>query len=202
MFPSVAQSNNAAPALPWTVSNQHNLSSATSYIDQLFEHHSRLLFVRLDLYVADTDPGHDDPEVMKSYLTRLLNNRRCNTLFDHLDGYLWGFEHGVMRGFHFHTLWVFDGARVRQDITLGRAIGEYWSDTITDGTGQYYCSNFDKDSLADMGYPLAMGMIHRSDAASIDALKQAATYLLKDKPAMEDYFSETGKRFRTFGRGQ
>ena len=202
MFPSVTQSNNAAPALSWTVSNQHNVNSAASYIDDLFEHHSRLLFVRLDLYVGDTDPGHDDPEIMKSYLTRLLNNRRCNALFDHLDGYLWGFEHGEMRGYHFHTLWVFDGAHARQDITYGQRIGKYWADTITNGAGQYYCSNFGKEDMAAMGYPLAMGMIHRSDATAIDALKQAATYLLKDKPAMDNYFTETGKRFRTFGRGQ
>ena len=196
---------NVAPmgdgSLGWRASDQNNYQSAMGYIDDLFKRLSRLLVIRVDFYVKASDPGHFDPEIMKDYLNRFLNNSRCNSLFNNQVGYMWGFEYGQLRGYHFHMLFFFDGAKSRQDITLGQAIGNYWVNNITQGAGEYHCSNFDKETLWDRGCSLGVGMISRHDVVAIQAVKDVAAYLIKDKPALEDYFSETGKRFRTFGRG-
>lgn len=60
------------------------------------------------------------------------------------------------RGF---TIICCDGANVRQDITLARLIGEYWSLNITAGAGIYYNCNLFK---ADYD-KLMIGMITYSD---------------------------------------
>jgi hypothetical protein len=111
---------NGAESSGWRVSDENNYQSAMGYIDELFTRRSRLLVIRVDFYVHASDPGHSDPEIMKGYLNKFLNNARCNSLFNNQIGYIWGFEYGQTRGYHFHMLFFFDGARSQQDITRSR----------------------------------------------------------------------------------
>ncbi|WP_415887580.1 inovirus-type Gp2 protein [Neptuniibacter sp. QD37_6] len=105
-----------------------NYRSMLSYIDKLFKKRSRLLVVRVDLSykaeIADicrrasfTMADHvSEFEQVKADLERLLRNRRHNKIFRGLLGYIWKLEHGVLRGYHYHVVFFFDGAIRRGDI--------------------------------------------------------------------------------------
>lgn len=191
-----------------------NHDSLMKYIDRLFGRHSRLLVLRIDLGYGKKDERHDysyylkpqeddDIDIEKKcqqaqqHRENLFNNMRSNKLFEHLCGFAWRLEYGVMKGFHFHTLFFFDGAKVQNDVLIARKIGEYWVDVITKGSGIYYNCNANKKDYQYLG----IGMINHTETELIENLKEkVSSYLVKP-----DYYVKmalTDKKARTFGKGQ
>ena len=127
--------------IPLARRNQERL---TELINRLFEHHSRLLVVRIDLgYRKDAADGIS-LEMAQMHREQLLRDRRnYPRIFNGLVGHAWSFERGEQKGYHFHFLAIFDGARRHDGVGIGMAIGELWR-KITRGNGQRYISNFDK----------------------------------------------------------
>lgn len=188
-----------------------NHNSLAQLINRLFEHRSRLLFIRIDFNYLNAYRDAITLEIAQEHRERLLDNRRRNhTLFDHLLGYAWSFERGAYdpignRGstFHHHFLMIYDGAYRQEDITLGVAIGEYWVNVITHGMGHYYVSNYDKKKFTEEG-TLGVGMIHRDDLLlRHNLMHHAANYLVNDSSLqdMQSSRTDTGE-FRTFGRSK
>jgi hypothetical protein len=181
-----------------------NYQSMINYIDNLFTRHSRLLVIRIDLgYRKDIDtPFLNEEEIYQKYCQakvdreHLFRNMRSNALFNHMVGYIWRLEYGEDKGFHNHMIFFYDGSQVQQDVTIGRMIGEYWVNVITQGRGLYYNCNAYKDDYQYCG----IGMINHYDMQLIVNLKLAAQYLAKPDDYMTAYMQnmEIG---RTFGRG-
>ena len=181
-----------------------NYQSMTSYIDNLFSRHSRLLVVRIDLaYRKDIDtPFLNDEEIYQKYWQakvdreHLFRNMRSNSIFNHMIGYIWRLEYGEDKGFHNHMIFFFDGSQVREDITIAIKIGEYWVNNITQGRGLYYNCNAYKDEYQYCG----IGMINWNNFELIANLKRAAEYLAKPDDYMTAYMQNMDIG-RTFGRG-
>lgn len=131
----------------------------------------------------------------KDDLKHFLNNTKSNDLFKHLLGHVWKLEYGAEKGFHFHVLFFFRGARVWKDKKLARLIGEYWKNQITNGRGIYYNCNANKALYRSLG----IGMIKYDNMALRAGLCKAAEYLIK-----VDHFARllTPDNGRTFGRGE
>lgn len=185
----------------WCDESNYAYRSMKEYLDYQFQDHSRLLIVRLDLGFIDNSIGKNNPEYTRDYLQRLLNNRRSLKIFNNLVGYMWSLEFGIDKGFHYHCIFIFDGARSQQDQTIGHAIGQYWMNSITHGTGTYYCSNDEKARFEAEGL-LGVGMIHRHDQHKRSNLLSVASYIAKDDDLIKSMLPEGLKRFRTFGRGE
>jgi hypothetical protein len=183
---------------------RRNQRELTKLINRLFEHHSRLLVVRIDLRyqkdVADVIPL----EIVQMHREQLLLDRRDHPeVFDGLVGYAWGFERGEREGgYHIHLLAIFDGARRRDDVGIARAIGNLWND-ITEGYGHCYISNFDKEKMDREG-KLGIGMIHRDDEQlRINLIEKVAGYITKKCSTFDVYSGSTESgEFRTFGKSQ
>ena len=185
-------------------SARRNQRELTKLINRLFQHHSRLLVVRIDLRyrkdVAEVIPL----EMIQMHRDMLLLDRRYYPdVFDGLEGYAWGLERGEQEGgLHFHLLAIFHGASRRDDIGIGLDIRDLWSE-ITEGYGECYISNFDKKKLAREGR-LGIGMIHRDDEQlRINLVERVAAYITKkcstfDAPSGR---TESGE-FRTFGKSR
>lgn len=192
--------------------NNKNHSSLGELINRLFEHRSRILIIRIDLGYKNEYRNSITLEVAQEHREHLLDNKRRNhSLFDHLLGYAWSFEHGSCNydgesgtGYHHHLLLFYDGAHRREDIGLGMAIQDYWRRVITNGMGHCYISNFDKDRLAAQGC-LGIGMIHRNDFdLRNNLLEHVAGYLTMESsmpPFIQSDRTATGG-FRVFGRSQ
>lgn len=174
-----------------------NLAGALAYVDHLFEHHSRLLVIRVDLSYQKVNVKNN---VVSADMTRL--HRKClfkrvqsHSLFEHCLGYIWKLEYGQYKGFHYHTCFFFDACKVRADVTLARRIGEFWKREITDGKGLYFNCNAIASRYAQSG----IGDIHYTDHTKRSALQKAITYLAKVDTAVRLTLPKGG---RTFGRSE
>lgn len=186
----------------WEIASAHNYQSMTDYLDSLFDRHARLLVVRLDLYFSEGSAGHLYVEHTRACFARLMNNlRSCHSFIKNKLGYIWRLEFGQDRGFHYHCIFIFNGAKSQQDQSLGHAIGQYWRDVITEGTGTYHCCNDFKADYQRQGN-LGIGMIHRNDLEMRYHLFKTASYLMKPDPLIKSMLPAELKRVRTFGRGE
>lgn len=198
------QVNNQYPdqILPlWCDEKSYHYQSLKNYLDYQFDTRSRLLVVRLDLGFLFGSLGQNDASSARDYFQRLMNNKRNLSITKTMIGYAWSMEFGADKGFHFHCIFLFDGARSMYDQKLGHALGQYWIEKITHGTGTYYCSNDDKEKFEAEGL-LGIGMIHRHDYDKRNNLLGIASYLVKEDPLLSTVLPEGDKRFRTFGKGE
>lgn len=192
-----------------------NYRSMLSYIDKLFNKRSRLLVVRVDLSykaeIADirrrerfTMAEHvSEFEQVKADLERLLRNRRHNKIFRGLLGYIWKLEHGVLRGYHYHVVFFFDGAIRRGDISIGKQIGDHWNENITQGRGEYFNVNGSKCRYKND----IRGGINDSDTEAKQGLVYLAKYFSKPDYFMrlelpKKYQHGSKQLYRTLGKGQ
>ena len=122
-----------------------NQKELTKLINCLFEHHSRLLVVRIDLGYVKDSAGAISLEIAQRHREQLLTDRRnLHQVFNGLVGHAWGFELGEQKGgYHYHLLAIFDGSRRRDGVGICMAISDLWGE-ITGGHGRCYICNFDK----------------------------------------------------------
>lgn len=174
---------------------RQNQRSLDKYIDKIFEvRGSRHLVIRIDLLYAMEDRiltgratdvtverAHADLEKFFRYVRRDYP----------LTGGAWRLEYGLESGHHFHVLLFLNGHRVREEVSIARAMGEHWENVITEGLGRYH--NCNAGSYVRRG----IGMINHYDLEKIAALKKdVASYLTK-----ADFWLRFDAAGRTFGKG-
>jgi len=170
-----------------------NYNELSSYVNDLFNLHARMLVLRVDLSYVEAfrvEGGitFDDAWQHRSSLLKDLNKGR----FGHLLGYAWKLEKGERKGLHYHLLLFFDGAQVRQDVVLARMIGEHWNTVVTEGRGSYYNCNAFKKSYERCG----LGMISHTDALAREGIREIVLYMTK----LDEYFKLSVPGVRCFGK--
>lgn len=156
---------------------------------KLFRMHSRLLFVRVDLfYLKDT--MHlvtiEDLHQHINKLRDLIGNKK--TCFKDWVGYAIAIEQGYEHGYHCHVLLIYNGAKRQRDPYLGQAVGEKWV-SITEDLGSYYnCNNYDYKKPYEESGTLGIGMIHRRDTRAVENAIRTALYLTD--PGKTDRYTE------------
>lgn len=178
-----------------TYKHQRQFDSLCSYINNLFKRYSRLLVVRMDLkYTQEYSPYCSIEQATKD-LKHFLLNRRANNLFKHMVGYVWKFEQGSLYdGLHFHCLFFFNSAYVKNYSYYANEIGQYWQSVITKNRGIY--RYFTPQTYNQMHYP-AVGVIHRSDVSARLGLFNLMAYLSKPDQAVD-----LAPNYRSIGYGQ
>ncbi|MGJ0127915.1 YagK/YfjJ domain-containing protein [Pantoea sp. RHCKP32] len=174
-----------------------NLKGALDYVNHLFEYHSRLLVVRVDLsYQKKIVKSKTVPvNTTRLHCKRLFKRIKSHPLFEHCLGYIWKLEYGQYKGFHYHTCFFFDGSKVRGDVSLARRIGEFWKNEITEGKGLYFNCNAIANGYAHSG----IGDIHYTNEEKRHALQRAITYITKVDTAVRLSLPQGA---RTFGRSE
>lgn len=155
--------------------------SLDSYIDALFEKHSRLVVIRLDLSY-ESSVFHRKQNLQDSMLqvkqdwARMQRDLHKGVPIKELLGFACKLEYGASKGFHFHLLVFYDGATYRKDVALAKLLGEHWKNTVTTGSGRYFnCNN----QAAKYRYP-GVGVVSHLDTDIIKNLKdRVASYLTK-----------------------
>lgn len=175
-----------------------NYSQLLRYIDGIFERYSRILVLRIDFgYQVNCspvningEPNHWDVRKHWRLFLKFLETKIPSKV-----GYAWKLEYGLDKGFHYHALIVLDGAKVREDITYAKMLGEHWRNIVTEGRGLYYNCNSNKSGYRYCG----IGMINHTDTQLREGLKKAALYLTK-----MDYFIKVVMPGggRAFGKGE
>ncbi|MDD2179068.1 inovirus Gp2 family protein [Acidovorax sp. D2M1] len=98
----------------------------------------KLMVLRLDLGYGkehspiSTDRIIGDWEELKAFISTNFPSYLCHAV---------KLEYGLQKGAHMHVLLLFNGAMVRQDVTIAKLIGEHWSNVVTGGMGVYFNCN-------------------------------------------------------------
>lgn len=172
--------------------SKKNYKSIVNYVESLFECYSRMLVLRVDFgYTKENSSVGLD--VVTEDLNRFLENRRSNGLFKWMVGYVWKLEYARKKGFHFHMVFFFNGAHVREDVVIAKMIGEYWRDVVTKGRGIYYNCNADKGHYKRCG----IGMMKHDNVEMREGLHDALRYITKSDAYMK---LQVGKR--CMGKGE
>ncbi|MFJ3483535.1 inovirus-type Gp2 protein [Pseudomonas sp. NPDC090202] len=174
---------------------RENYKELTSYVQSLFDAKARMLVVRVDLSYLERyrKSGSEISATQAGAHRRKLLDVLQKGGYGPLEGYAWKFEKGVRKGLHFHMLLFFDGSKVRQDVVLGRMIGELWSSVITEGAGSYYNCNAFKEKYECRG----IGMVRYDDSKAMEGLDRIVTYMTK----LDEYFKLSVQGVRSFGKG-
>jgi hypothetical protein len=145
------------------------------YIDGLRQQYSRLLGIRVDLYLSADKKHWNHRQIMEKYHILMQKLRRSTTL--HLNGYVTKLEYGFEnQGLHIHCFFFFSGEKHRQDISIGRMIGEMW-DHLIDGKHSYFNCNTSKNRK---NYKFdALGIINRNDQTKYNNISKVMHYFAK-----------------------
>jgi Inovirus Gp2 len=135
------------------------------YVNALFDANDRLVVLRIDLSYRK---GFSNQVTINDAIAdweHLYANKRTNSIFDHLKGYIAKIEFGADKGIHFHVIFFFNGSDRNGDSHIHHAeqIGEYWKKTITKGRGDYWNCNDNIQDFYGLGR-CGIGLIHWSDA--------------------------------------
>lgn len=169
-------------------------------IDAVFRAKPKVMVIRIDLSYKDHHEsihGHEKALTLadvRDHRKKLL--KQLNKKFDDsLISYAWKLEYGLKKGYHHHFLFFFDGVKLRQDVVVGKIIGETWKDFATEGLGQYYNCNGKKENYKD----LCIGVFGRGDIETIRLLKDVVAIYMAKVDFFMQFDSSTG--FRSFGKG-
>lgn len=128
---------------------KNNKSRMIKLFNSLIERYSRVVVVRVDLYLkhqletlmqtyfkAEDCLSKNDFDAFKKCVEQLLENKRHNPVLKQAIGYIFRFEYTPRRGFHLHTFWFFNGNKNQEDISLAQGIEQLWK-KVTDEQGCY-----------------------------------------------------------------
>lgn len=160
-----------------TRASRKNFRGACYLVDHLFRTHKRgLRVIRLDLSYkrATRHCEFDRPLTVKEVFEhRAILIKEFPTLIhnDALVAYICRTEFKPAKGFHHHLIIFLDASRIRQDVTVARAIGEHFVHAITDQRGLY--QNINAEYLWRQDEPTTyVGLILPGDLHRIECLKQ------------------------------
>lgn len=115
-----------------------NTQKYRHYINDLFDMHAKLLFVRVDIHYAQ--PISAEISLEEAISDRDTYLRHVKREFPHLIGFIWRMEYGKGRGYHHHLMFIFNGAKLRNDIRLGRQLGELWKSLSREPRTYFNCN--------------------------------------------------------------
>lgn len=176
-----------------------NRRSLSRFVDAIFRRYAKVLVIRLDLsYLKSSLRPLDEQnlsfEDVARHREKLLVDLR-KMFRGKMISYVWKLEYGPMRGYHYHTVFFFDGSQCMQDIVIAKLIGEHWENVVTEGGGAYCNCNLKKEHYRAVG----IGMIEYDNWDKINNLKsRTLEYLVK-----ADYYvkSIACTKMRTLGKG-
>lgn len=148
------------------------------YVDKLLDNCVRLEVVRIDLFYKEKYANGISVSDITNDLNHLFENKRCNSIFSFMKGYIAKLEYDVDKKINYNVLFFFDDLNGHNysHINLAEEIGDYWIETITKNRGDY--SNANKDNNNKLG-KLSIGIINRNEADLIENLKFVIRYFCK-----------------------
>jgi hypothetical protein len=169
-----------------------NYKRITHLIGSLFDCHSCLQVLRLDLSYSKADSPWITYETARDHREQLCGLFNTHGLFAHLLGFAWKLEWRPRKGFHYHFLFFFNGHKVQKDVMLASQIGQLWAQQITGGQGSYYNCNRNAENKYKIN---TCGEIVYNDIHKRKGLNKTAGYLTK----CDEYASMAalGRTFQT-----
>lgn len=152
---------------------RNQFKSAKQCVDLALEQRSRVLIIRLDLRYAKTQ-NPSLAQVKKDLRTFIRYVGRTKNL--NILGYIWKFEFGERRGFHYHFIFILDGRDHSHEIKLAQQIGQIW-EKIIGVEGAFHNCHF--KAVNNQYHKLAIGRLHRDEPQKYQYLLGLLRYFAK-----------------------
>lgn len=160
---------------------EDNFRSGCDYLSALFERHSRLLILRIDLYFRPDAKGWGYGKAADKTVSNYLRGLRLCRIVPGYLGFLIKRENGISRGMHYHLMVILDGHMHRSAYYLTRVMGEVWIKRVGADKGSYFNCYAKKDRYRYNG----LGLVHVSDTEKLLGLRIALWYLSKQDSALK-----------------
>lgn len=154
-------------------------ASVYEYVTGLKAAYSKICVVRLDFHFpwdvdGDFQFGAAELDAAESIVAFVKKT------YESWLGHVMKFEFGAERGIHLHTVFIFNGSKVNNDVEIGRRIGEHWRLQIQKGGSGYFNCNT-REYQKGMKWP-AMGSFTEANEAFEKGMKHLADYLTQSDP--------------------
>jgi len=183
----------------WLSMQTSHFESAAALVASLWAHGpSRMLFVRVDLGIREAHQCELHVFQMKAYFERLCANRRGKrSIFEHYVGLVWSLEYTAKKSYHYHCLYIFNGAYVQDGGYYADEIGRYWQTVITKGKGTYRNCNREAERYPELG----IGLIDRRDEQKRGyLLENVIAYLTKEDHEVREAIKQDAQALGWSGR--
>jgi hypothetical protein len=149
--------------------------SCCQYMAATFARFSKLLIMRVDLYILPADGDWASTIHAAKCGRRFLRALREGSVVEDVEAWVCRRENGFRRGIHLHVLVAIDGHKHREAATFSRMIGEAWVNRFSDGLGTYFNCWARKNE-----YPFnCLGSVHISDRKMLIGIREAIRYMTK-----------------------
>lgn len=105
---------------------------------ELFERHSKLLILRIDLYFRPNQKEWADTAAAGRSIRSFMRALRDGRVLPDMAGWACRIENGFRRGIHVHLLVAMDGHKHREAATWSKAVGAAWVTKYSAGHGSYF----------------------------------------------------------------
>lgn len=152
-----------------------NFRSAYDSAIGLFSQHTRLLVLRVDLYIRPNAKGWGYTEEADKALRLYLRDLREGRIVPGYLKFLIKEEDAICRGKHFHLMVFLDGHKHQSAYHLTKLLGEAWKKRVGPDKGDYFNCYARKHSYRYNG----LGLVHVSDWEKLAGLRIALWYMTK-----------------------
>ncbi len=180
----------------FAANSRAKLRRALKYVLGLYKKRSRLLILRVDLYVR---PGSlawgysDEADMAFDYFADALARGQ---IVSDVVGWMIAREDGIERGRHLHVLVAVDGHKHHAGASLAKLVGEFWvNECVGSSVAASYFNCF---ALVKKYRHLGIGMVRCDDADKLLGLYYAMRYLCKERVML----ISNSERPRNFRRGE
>ena len=183
----------------WNLLHDHerkaedNFRSGCDYITKVFECHSRLLVLRIDLYFRPDARGWGYSQAANEALKNYLRALRLGRIVPGHPYIIIKRENGISRGMHYHVMVLLDGHLHRNAFYLTQRMGEAWMKRVGKDKGSYFNCYANKDRYRYNG----LGLVHVSDTEKLIGIRIAIWYMSKQDSELKVDDSEV----KNFWRG-
>jgi hypothetical protein len=159
----------------FTRNERAGLQSCCQYIATGFSEHSKLLFLRVDLYFLPDHKGWANTLQAQLCVKRFLRALRESRVVPDVKRWICKRENAFRRGIHLHLMVALDGHKHRDAANLSQKIGEAWVRQYSGGKGSYFNCYGRKDEYKFNG----LGLVHVSDREKLLGVREAIKYMTK-----------------------
>lgn len=152
-----------------------NLVSCCRYLAEAFQGHTKLLVLRVDLYIRPTHHTLSDVRLAEKCLERYLRDLDEGRVVPDVLRRICKRECGFDRGMHYHLLVAIDGHKHQSTRHLSKMLGEAWVKKC----GTLRASYFNCYVRRHLYKYNALGSVDISDARMLMGIREAIRYLVK-----------------------
>jgi hypothetical protein len=154
---------------------EKNLASCCRYMAEGFHGHTKLLVLRVDLYIRPTHHTMADVRLAEKCLERYLRDLDEGRIVPDMLRKVCKRECGFDRGMHYHLLVALDGHKHQSACYMSRLLGEKWLKKC----GPLRTSYFNCYVRRHKYKYNALGSVHISDWWMLMGIREAIKYLVK-----------------------